>query len=133
MSSIVSRWPVVVHAALGAGDVDDEGRLSSGALERVFSEARDAYLALCHTVEPGAVVVRSMEVRPGDTAVTDAVTVSAGVVELYPDSFVMNGRIRPADGPGVVADVVCTLSAGEVTTAMRDEFISLAHTAAHVH
>jgi hypothetical protein len=68
---------------------------------------------------------------------TDGVTVSVGVVEVFPDRFTMLARVRPvgpADGDGLAASASCSLSpGGAVPTAMRDEFIALAHAAAHFH
>jgi hypothetical protein len=65
------------------------------------------------------------------------VTVAVAVVEVYPDSFTMTARIRPAgpaSGDGIAATAWCSLAPrGEVTNAMRDEFIAHAHSARYMH
>ncbi|MGQ0802507.1 MAG: hypothetical protein ACT4PI_01400 [Actinomycetota bacterium] len=56
------------------------------------------------------------------------------VVEVFADRFTMEARMRPRDRDGIAATAWCSLSpGGEVPTAMRDEFIALAHAAPHVH
>jgi hypothetical protein len=133
MSSIASRWPVVVAVPLLADERKADGQLSDAAVERTVAAGRDAYFDLCTTVDRATLHVQRTEVHRRGAEVTEEVTVSVSVVELYPDSFVMNARIRPAETDGVVADVACTVSAGDVTTAMRDELIALAHAASHYH
>ena len=134
MSGIVSRWPVVVSLPVGADERDDEGRLTEAAVERLFAEVRAAYFEQCTTVDRSALEVRETKVRVAGEPVGDAVTVSASVVEVFPDSFTMNARIRPGEGGEVAAEAWCSLSpGGEVTKPMRDEFIALAHAATHFH
>jgi hypothetical protein len=138
MSGIVSRWPVVVTLPVTASDRDADGRLVDAAVERLFAEARAAYFERCTTVDPSAIEVRSTRVQSGECAAdTDEVTVSVGVVELFPETFTMHARVRPvgpADGDGLAATATCSLApSGGVSTAMRDEFISHAHSAVHIH
>jgi hypothetical protein len=133
MASMVSRWPVVVSVPLAEHEVDAPGELSDAAIERVMQCGRDAYFDLCSTLDGASIEVRETATSRRGAAVTEQVTISVSVVEVFPDSFTMHARIRPAETDGVVADVVCEVSAGEVTTAMRDEFIALAHGASHYH
>jgi hypothetical protein len=138
MSGIVSRWPVVVTLPVTASDRDAAGRLVDGAVERLAAEARSAYFERCATVDPSTIDVRSSRVQTGQCAATaDEVTVSVGVVEVYPETFTILARIRPvgpADGDGIAATATHSLApGGGVSTAMRDEFINHAHTAAHIH
>jgi hypothetical protein len=62
----------------------------------------------------------------------EAVTISVGVVEIYPDSFTMEARIRPAEGEGIAARSRASLEVA-VTDRMKDEFIALAHAAREMH
>jgi hypothetical protein len=138
MSGILSRWPVVVALPVTASDRDADGRLLDAAVERLAADARAAYFERCAAVDPSAIDVESVRVQPGQSAVgADEVTVSVGVVEVYPETFTMLARIRPAapaDGDGLAATATCSLAPrGGVPTAMRDEFIAHAQTAAHFH
>ena len=133
-SGMVSRWPVVVTLPVDASDRDADGRLTTAAVERLFARARAAYFDQCAMVDAPTVEVRKITARPGDAAPGDGVTVSVSVVEVLRDSFTMESRIRPADRDGIVATAWCSLSpGGEVSKAMRDEFIALAHAASHIH
>jgi len=77
----------------------------------------------------------SRDVERGSGAVGDnGVTVSLGVVEVFPNKFTMTAVLRPADGDGIAARAWCSLSpGGEVSKAMRGEFIALAHAAKYIH
>lgn len=131
---MVSRWPVLLTVPLDPQDADEGGILTESAAERVFALARDAFFDLCSTVERSSIEVRSMFVRRGSSVVSEDVTVSVGVVELFADSFTMTARIRPRGADAVAADVSCSLSPGaEIPRGMRDEFIALAHRASHFH
>ena len=134
MSEMVSRWPVLISSPLESGDVDDHGRLTETAALRLVGEARDAYLARCRTLDGIDLEVERTTVRLGPAAVTDAVTISTSVTEVYEDAFVMATRIRPASGPGVAADATARLTAGAALgAAVRDEMIAMAHAASHFH
>jgi hypothetical protein len=137
---MISRWPVLVSLPVAADERDAGGQLTEASVERLFAAARDAYFAECATLDAAAVEVLAATVTLGGARVGDGgVTVSACVVEVFPDSFTMSARIRPADvgdgaGFGVAATAWCSLSpGGEVTEAMRDEFIAHAHAASHLH
>jgi hypothetical protein len=137
-SEMVSRWPVLVTLGVEPGECDEEGRLTGAAVERLFARGRDAYFELCTTVEGSTVEVLASSVDRGSVAPGDGgVTVSVGVVEVFPDSFTMTARVRPARSSvegHTAASGWCSLSpGGEVSTAMRDEFIALAHGAAFPH
>ena len=133
-SPMVSRWPVVLTLALGPQDADDDSLLTEAAAERLFAVACDAFFDLCTTVDRSSIEVRTTSTRRGPGTVGDSVSISVGVVELFADAFTMAARIRPVGTDAIAADVSCSLSPGaEVPASMRDEFISLAHTAAHFH
>ena len=135
MSSMVSKWPVLVPLPITAADVDDAGALTVEAAERLFARARDLYLAGCRTLEDREVEVLEVVVLPGDTlAAPGEVTVSVSVVEVFPDRFTMHVRIRPVGGDGVAAEGGCSILAGGGTTdEIRDELIARAHAAEHYH
>ena len=135
MLAMIGRWPVLVTVPLGAEDADGDGCLTDEAVERIFAAGRSAYFDLCTTVDPSAIEIRSTSIRARTASVCDAVTVSVSVVgELFPDRFTMSARIRPAETDGIAADVSCSASpGGNVTTAMRVEFIALAHSARHMN
>jgi hypothetical protein len=141
-SEIFTRWPVVVSLALAPDDRDSDGRLTEPAIERLFSEGRAAYFDEYSTIDGSAVEVRKSTVQPGRAVVSDdGVTVSVAVVEVYPDTFTMTARMRPAgpvdggdDGGGIAASAWGSVSpGGAVSTAMRDELIAMAHAAKHLH
>lgn len=135
MSSMVSRWPVLISATVSTDDVDGDGMLRAEAVERLFGEARDVYVATCRTLEGREIEVLDVVITAGDTPVEPGeVTVSVSVVEVFADRFTMNGRVRPAAGEGVAADAACSVSpGGPVTHEIRDELIALAHAASHYH
>jgi acyl-CoA thioesterase FadM len=133
-SGMVSRWPVVVTLPVDASDCDANGRLTHAAVERLFARACSAYFDRCATVDASMVETRKTTAHPGEAAPGDGVTVSVGVVEVLRNSFTMESRIRPADRDGIAATAWASLSpVGEVSKAMRDEFIALAHAASHIH
>jgi len=144
MSEMVSRWPVLISPSLEPDDVDNDGRLTLAGAERLAAEARDAYIGSCRTLDGAAIEVERSKVVIGRASVEDGVTVSTAATELFPDSFVMSTRIRPAGGPSgplsgrrgpvVAADVTTTVGiGGGLGTDVRDEMISLAHSASHYH
>ena len=136
--AVSTRWPIVVSLPVLAGERDGEGHLVASGIERLFAEARTAYFATCSTLGGVTVELQRATVEPGGAPVDDAgVTVAVAVVEVFPDSFTMTARIRPngpADGDGIAATGWCQLTpGGEVTNAMRDEFIAHAHAARYMH
>jgi hypothetical protein len=135
---VLSRWPVVVSGPVAPADCDADGRLTDPAVERLFADAREAYFERCHTVDRSVLELQHTRVQRGHAAVdAGGVTISVGVVEVFPDRFVMMARLRPvgpSDGDGIAATAWCSLSPGGVVSkAMQDEFIALAHGAAHFH
>lgn len=131
---MVSRWPVVLTLAVGPQDLDEDGLLTDAAAERLFAVARDAFFDLCATVDRSSIEARKTSIRKGSVTVSDTVSVSVGVVELFADTFTMTARIRPAGTDVVAADVSCSLSPGTtVPPNMRDEFIAIAHSASYMH
>jgi hypothetical protein len=132
MSSFASKWPVLLELPVTADDLDADGMLTPPARERLFAAVREAYLAGCSTLAGRALDVRDVVVAPGGAPVEPGdVTVSAAVVEIFPDRFTMHVRIRPgAGGEGIAAhgwgDVVVE---GGVTDDVRDELIAQAHSA----
>ena len=130
-SPIVSRWPIRFEASVTAEDADANGMLTDVAIERLSSRARSEYFALCRTIDARDVTVLETQIRNRSAPVSEQVSVSAGVSEIFAARFVLRIRIR-AVGADVAADVSCSMSPGaELTKAMRDEFISLAHNARH--
>ena len=135
MSSIVSRWPVLVSTTIVADDLDTEGRLTQTAVRRLGDVAVAALVgkasllaAAGHTFAPTSAQLNGSFSGPGP------VTVSAGPSEIYPSSFTVNLRIRPADGSGATVDAVWTVRVPEgVPNALRDELIALNHAAEHAH
>jgi acyl-CoA thioesterase FadM len=132
--SMVSRWSIRITVPLATDDCDDAGHLTDAGAQRVFAVARSAYFARCSTFDPRTVTVLNSAIRRGDAVAGDAVSIAVNVSEVFPDSWRMIARIRPVAGGDTAADARCTLSTGaDVTTAMRDEFIALAHGASHMH
>jgi hypothetical protein len=131
---VLSRWPVLLFLPVGADEVGGDGRLTEAACERLFAAGRAEYFALCSTIDAADVeVVTTSAAQRGVAVGGDEVSVSVSVTELFPDRFEMAARIRPSAGEGVAADLRCTVSAGEVTPAIRDDLIAVAHAAAHWH
>jgi hypothetical protein len=136
---VLSKWPVLLVVPVGAGDVDGEGFLTDEACERLFAAGRAEYFALSRTVDADQVTVIETSL-PGrrapvaqDAGAGAEVSISVSVTELFPDRFVMEARVRPAVGDEIAADLRCVVSAGEVTDAVRDDLIAIAHAAAHWH
>ena len=131
----MSRWPVVRRFDVASTDLDAGGHLLEPAAARIFAEVRRAYLDDCTSLVGVDVDVRECRVQPGDARVDEAaVTASTNVNEIFPDSFTMTLRIRPASGPGIVASGSCSLTTGgALPIACRDEFIARAHDARHTH
>jgi hypothetical protein len=132
---IASKWPVLVSLAVLDGDRDDEGALTEAGVARLFAEARAAYFDSCTTIDGAEVVVQEQGAQPGLVVEGDEVTVSVSVVEVFPDSFTMHALVRPAAGgeESAAAKAKVAPASGEVTGAMRDEFIAKAHAARHYH
>jgi hypothetical protein len=134
MSSIVSRWPVVITRTIGVDDLA-HGRLTQAAVRRLGDEAVDALIAI-------APLLSATERRASPTsaqlngtfAAAGDVTISASAAEIYPASVEVAVRIRPADGSGSSVDAVWSLAVdGGVSAAVRDELIALVHAARHAH
>jgi acyl-CoA thioesterase FadM len=132
---MLSRWPVLISVPLAAEDCDDQERMTDAAIERVFGAARAAYFEQCTTVDRATSEIVGTSIRRGAATVPSrSVTVSASVVEIFPESFTMEARIRTEGSDDVVADARCSvLLGGGVTDSIRDEFIALAHGARHFH
>jgi len=134
MSDIVSRWPVRLTLPLERDDRDGDDRLTEAAVERVFAIAADAYFDRCDTVGAGRVVIAERVTVVGVPVAGDQVTISVGVIEIYPDEFTMEARVRPAEGEGVAARAKYRYKVdGGVGEPMRDEFIALAHAARYTN
>ena len=116
-------------------DLDTEGRLTHAAVRRLGDAALAALVdaspllaAAGHTFAPTSAQLNGSFSGPGP------VTVSAGPSEIYPSSFTVNLRIRPADGSGATVDAVWTVRVTDgVPNALRDELIALNHAAEHAH
>lgn len=95
-SGMVSRWPVLVSLPVADSDRGADGRLTEPAVERLFAQARAAF-AKCATVDDSTLELRESTVQPGTASAGDGVTVSVAVVEVFPDRFTMEARLRPRD------------------------------------
>ena len=135
MSEILSTWPVVVELPLRAEDRDGEGFLTDDALERLFAEARAAYAADCPELDLVTAAVTDVVLRRGAVAAPgDLALVGVAVVEVFPDTFTMDLRIRPAEGSGIAGSASCVVApAGGVGGELRSRLIALAQTARHHH
>jgi hypothetical protein len=135
MSAMVSRWPVLLVLPIGTDDLDGDGLLTDAACDRLFAAGRTAYFELSKTIDAADVTVLETSPLRRSTPMqgSDEVSISVSVTELFPDSFVMAARVRPATGDTVAADLRCTVSAGEVTPEVRDDLIAIAHAASHMH
>ena len=149
MSSIVSRWVVRREHRVGGDDVDAEGGLHDGVIERWIDDARDAYLERCAVVQAMiAALELVLQARPSQRPGREffgrpsTIVVSAGVTEVYPTSFVMAFRLRSFGQVGdVVANVTSRISlldpatgeACELGDDVRDELIALEHAANHTN
>jgi hypothetical protein len=131
MSSIVSRWPVSMRASLVVTDVDNDGRVTIEAVERIFAEARAAYFADSQMVDGSTVAATLTSLRQSEPfdAVASPVTIAIGVTEIFPDSFTMALRARCHNKPGAVDARATVTVGGPVTDAMRDELIAREHAA----
>ena len=135
MSSIVSRWPVLVTSSIAGDDLDAGGHLVQATVRRLgdavvvaLVDASPLLAAAEHTFAPTSAQLNGSFSGPGP------VTVSAGPSEIYPSSFTVNLRIRPADGSGATVDAVWMVDVpGGVARALRDELIALNHAAEHAH
>src|SRR5262245_5775064 len=128
MSTMLSRWPIVLSLPIDASDIDGEGILTEVAIDRLVDTARCAYLDLCTTFDRNDLEFGASTIVRGCAVEPTTVTISIGVVEIYPDELVMEARLRPGVGDGIAASVRCTLGI-EVSNEIRDEVIALAHNA----
>jgi hypothetical protein len=150
MSSFVSRWVVRREHRLRADELTADGIVRADAVEQWIGDARDEYLAQCRVVaELIAASNLTLHTRIGALPEPEfwghptMVVVSAGVNEVYPDSFRMAFRVRSygqADAD-VVANLTGAVSLVDPTTgepcelgdAVRDELIALEHAARHTN
>jgi len=134
VSDIVSRWPVRMTLPIEREDRDADDRLTEAGVERLFAIAAETYFDLCETVGAGRVATAERVTVVGVPVGGDHVTISVGVIEIYPDEFTMEARVRPAEGEGVAARAKYRYTVdGGVGEPMRDEFIALAHTARYTN
>jgi hypothetical protein len=135
VSSIVTRWPVLVSLPVAAEDRDADGRLTVACVERFFADARRVYVGACRTLDGRELTVSDVAVALGPAAVeVGEASVSVSVVEVFDDRFTMHARVRPAEGDGIAAEARAdVLPGGVVTRELRDELIAHAHGARHYH
>ena len=133
VAEMLSRWPVVMSVVIDETERDDSGVLTDTACERVFALARAEYFGRCETFAESDVLLVGTTIVADAPVATDSITVSVGVVEIYPDRFTMELRIRPCEGEGIVAAGRCSLSLPAVTDEIRDEFIRLAQDAHYMN
>lgn len=131
-SNMVSRWPVLVSSTIAVGEADAAGRLTPQAIERLFAEGRVAYFEQCSTVDGDALPATITSIQQSGSAASGTdVSVVVGVVEIFPAGFTMAARIRSGGADAIGIDATCSVTVDAVTSAMRDEFIALAHRAAY--
>ena len=135
MSTIVTRWPVLVSLPVGADDRDAAGRLTEACVERLFAQARQVYVGTCRTLDGRQLTVPEVVVARGPAPVdVGEASVSVSVVEVFEDRFTMHARVRPAEGDGIAAEARAdVVPGGPVTREIRDELIAHAHEARHYH
>jgi hypothetical protein len=135
MSEILSTWPVVVELPLRAEDRDGDGFVTHDGIERLFAEARAAYAAECPELDLDAATISELVLQRGAVAAPGgAAVVGVAVVEVFPDTFTMDLRIRPAEGRGIAGSASCVVApAGGVADELRSRLIALAQTARHYH
>jgi len=149
MSGFVSRWVIREQHPVDGAAVTTSGVVRDDAVQRWVGDACDAYLAQCRVL--GEMITRSeLTVSKRTGAIPQGeffgrpttVVVSAGVSECYPTSFTVAVRVRTYGGvDDVVANVRCVIcvkdptsgEACELGDAVRDELISLEHTARHTN
>jgi hypothetical protein len=131
MSSIVSRWPISLHAHLDRSDIDNDGRVTVEAAERIFAEACAAYLTESHTLVNATLTSTLTSLRQSEpfAAVPTALTVVIGVTEIFPESLTMAVRLRRIQDSGVVDVRASVTVGGPVTDEVRDECIAREHAA----
>jgi hypothetical protein len=132
MSRMLSTWPVLITAT-----VDDAARqggtLTDAAIQELCGVARDEYFSHCATIQQAQCEFGALAIQRGTAVVGQDVSVSAAVIEIFPEGFTMSGRVR-GDQDEIVADTRCFVTPADgVTDAIRDELIALAHNAPHWH
>lgn len=135
MSSIVTRWPVLVSLPVTADDRDDEGRLTAACVERLFARVREVYFGMCRSLDGRELTLSEVVVGLGPAPVeVGEASVSVSVVEVFDDRFTMDARVRPAEGDGIAAEARADVfPGGAVTREIRDELIAHAHEGRHYH
>ncbi|HJR25511.1 MAG TPA: hypothetical protein VJ804_08565 [Acidimicrobiales bacterium] len=135
MSEVLSTWPVVIPLALRDEDRDADGFLTTDAVTRLFATGRAAYAAECPELDLDSAVVRELVAKRGGVAAPGAeVLVGVAVVEVFPEQFTMEVRIRPDEGHGVAGTASCAMAPpGGVSDELRSRLIALAQTARHLH
>jgi hypothetical protein len=149
MSGFVSRWVVRQQHRVDGEAVTADGTVRADAVTRWVADACDAYLAQCGVL--AEMITRSeLTVRKRTGGLPNGaffgrpttVVVSAGVTEWYPTSFTIAVRVRTyGQHDDVVANVRSVITVEDPTTgeacelgdAVRDELISLEHTARHTN
>jgi acyl-CoA thioesterase FadM len=143
MSGFTSRWVVRSEQPVGSDDLDADGVISAGAVQRWATAASRDYLDRCAALQ-AMIGARRLDVRIQVAAVADAarlgrvesVIVSAGATELRSTDFTIAVRVRATsdDAVGVECRVaVADPATGDATPLsddVRDELIALEHGAA---
>ena len=147
MSSVVSKWVVLQHHAVAAGDRDAVGVLRDDVVARWIDDARGAYLECCPVLREtsertGCALRYEVDELPSGRLFGAATTVnvSAGATEVFPTSFTLAFRLRGfGSDDDTACNVTCAVSLQDPATgvphelgdAVRDELIALAHAARH--
>jgi hypothetical protein len=131
-SGMVSRWPVVIEATIVAGDCDAAGTLARAGLARLFGLAWARCLADAPVLAGTAGVPELLgEQQHGVVAAGDPVDVAIGATELFAARVHVGMRLRGGSSD-LGAEATWSVAVAEVTPALRDELVALAHGAAFV-
>ena len=101
MSGIFTKWVVLQHHDVTAGDLDTGGVVRDDVVVRWIEAARDAYLDCCPVLrEKAADTVVTIRCDLGAVPAgarfegASSVSVSAGATEFWPDAFTLAIRVR---------------------------------------
>ena len=135
VTEMMSHWPVLVQLPLRDEDRDADGFLTDAAVARLFAEGRTAYAAECTELDLAAAEVTDVVTRRGAVAAPGALAlVGVAVVEVFPERFTMEARIRALEGAGTAASATCAVAPpGGVSEALKARLIALAQAARHLH
>ena len=147
MGGFITKWAVRQDHPVTGDDLDADGTVRDGVLERWVAAACSAYLERCPVLQ-GKRERDGLELRQrarnlpagGGLGRPESVVVTARATEFRPSSFVVAVRLRPLGGERDLAVDVwwevqledpATGEPRELDSAVRDELISIEHAASH--